>query len=74
MYLAAVSHLGTHPERALAIEDSAHGVTAAKKAGLYCLAVPNSMTRDLPLDHADLRLNSLAEMSLTALLKTLAGG
>ena len=68
LYLASVSQLGTQPERALAIEDSAHGVTAAKKAGLFCLAVPNQMTKDLPLDHADLRLASLAEMPLQSLL------
>jgi HAD superfamily hydrolase (TIGR01509 family) len=69
LYLAAVSHLGTRPQRALAIEDSAHGVTAAKRAGLFCLAVPNPMTRDLPLDHADLRLASLDEMPLRSLLE-----
>lgn len=69
LYLASVSHLNTHPERTLAIEDSVHGVTAAKTAGLYCLAVPNSVTRDLPLDHADLRVSSLAEMPLASLLE-----
>jgi HAD superfamily hydrolase (TIGR01509 family) len=69
LYLAAVSHLGTRPERALAIEDSVHGVTAAKSAGLFCLAVPNPMTRALPLDHADLRLASLDEMPLGSLLQ-----
>jgi len=74
LYLASVSHLGTQPERALAIEDSAHGVTAAKKAGLFCLAVPNQMTKDLPLDHADLRLASLAEMPLQSLLGLLTVG
>ncbi|MDA0733516.1 MAG: HAD family hydrolase [Chloroflexi bacterium] len=74
LYLASVSHLGTQPERALAIEDSAHGVTAAKSAGLFCLAVPNPMTNDLPLDHADLRLASLAEMPLEVLLGQLIAG
>ena len=74
LYLASVSHLGIQPEQALAIEDSAHGVTAAKKAGLFCLAVPNPITKDLPLDHADLRLASLAEMPLPALLEQLITG
>jgi hypothetical protein len=44
-------------------------VTAAKSAGLFCLVVPNPMTRDLPLDHADLRLASLADMPLRSLLE-----
>nr|MBC8280988.1 HAD family hydrolase [Chloroflexota bacterium] len=74
LYLASVSHMGTQPQRALAIEDSAHGVTAAKSAGLFCLAVPNPMTKALPLDHADLRLASLAEMPLQPLLQRLMPG
>ena len=69
LYLNSVAHLGTQPERALAIEDSVNGVTAAKSAGLFCLAVPNPMTRDLPLDHADLQLSSLAEIPLSLLLE-----
>ena len=59
LYLASVAQMGTQPENALAIEDSVNGITAAKRAGLYCVAVPNEMTRDMPIDHADLRLESL---------------
>ena len=33
LYLASVAHMGTQPENALAIEDSANGITAAKRAG-----------------------------------------
>ena len=68
LYLASVAHMGTQPENALAIEDSANGITAAKRAGLYCVAVPNEMTRDMPIGHADLRLESLSDMPLKALL------
>jgi HAD superfamily hydrolase (TIGR01509 family) len=71
LYLAATEALGVRPEAALALEDSAHGVTAAKSAGLYCVAVPNPMTREMSFDHADLRLNSLAELPLPALLSAL---
>ena len=74
LYLASVSHLGTRPEDALAIEDSLNGVTAAKRAGLFCLAVPNPMTMELPLDQADLRLSSLAEIPLPSLLERLQPG
>jgi hypothetical protein len=31
--------------------------------------VPNELTRRLSLEHADLRLNSLADLSLEALLR-----
>jgi HAD superfamily hydrolase (TIGR01509 family) len=71
LYLAATEALGVRPEEAVALEDSANGVTAAKRAGLYCVAVPNAMTHELPLDHADLRLNSLADMTLPNLIATL---
>ena len=71
LYLTSVETLGTSPDRALAIEDSPNGVTSAKGAGLLCVAVPNQMTKDLLLDHADLRVESLADIPLRALLSTL---
>jgi HAD superfamily hydrolase (TIGR01509 family) len=63
-YLAACAALGVEPQRALAVEDSAHGIAAAKGAGLWCVVVPNAMTRALDLSAADLRLDSLAVCSL----------
>jgi HAD superfamily hydrolase (TIGR01509 family) len=63
-YLAACMALGVEPQRALAVEDSAHGITAAKSAGLLCVTVPNPLTKSLDLSAADLRLESLAECSL----------
>ena len=71
LYLAVVEALETSPGNALAIEDSLNGVTAAKEAGLYCVAVPNPMTRDLPLDHADIRLADLSDVPLESLLARL---
>lgn len=68
VYALAVQRLGIAPQRALALEDSPHGVRAAKGAGLWCTAVPNQMTRDLNFDHADVRLNSLTEMTVTQLI------
>ncbi|MDQ1508672.1 MAG: hypothetical protein QOG50_516 [Actinomycetota bacterium] len=63
-YVAACAALGVQPPRALAVEDSAHGVAAAKGAGLLCVVVPNSLTESLDLSGADLRLGSLADCSL----------
>ena len=67
-YLAVLEALGLDPGEAIAIEDSTNGITAAKAAGLLCVAVPNSITRGLPLDRADMRLESLAHMRLEELL------
>jgi HAD superfamily hydrolase (TIGR01509 family) len=67
-YLAALAALGVAPSQAIALEDSPNGVLAAKRAGLYCVAVPNSMTRGLAFDRADLQVDSLADLSLDGLL------
>ena len=72
LYHAACEHLGVPPARAVAIEDSPNGILAAKRAGLFCVAVPNALTGRLALDAADLRLASLSELPLSELL-TLAG-
>ena len=61
--------LSVRPEEAIAIEDSANGATAAKRAGLYTVVVPNEMTKNLALDHADQRLDSLEEMPLARLIQ-----
>jgi HAD superfamily hydrolase (TIGR01509 family) len=62
LYLEALELLGVGAEEAVAFEDSPHGVAAAKAAGIFCVAVPNEVTRDLGLDAADLVLDSLAEL------------
>jgi HAD superfamily hydrolase (TIGR01509 family) len=69
LYQAVLAALDVPARQALAVEDSTHGIRAAKAAGLRCVAVPNDLTRDLLLDEADLQLASLAEMPLQALLK-----
>jgi len=60
LFLAALECLGVKPEEAIAIEDSPNGVSAAKAAGMFCVAVPNSITAGQDLGHADLVLSSLA--------------
>ncbi len=69
LYLSVLHCLDTSASEALALEDSPHGITAAKRAGLYCVAVPNDMTRCLETGHADLTLNSLLDLSLEQLLE-----
>ena len=73
LYTSALAVLGVDPECAIAIEDSANGVTAAKRAGMFCVVVPNPMTSSMRLDHADLRLRSLADVPLAGLIEAAAG-
>ena len=68
LYLSALKGLNIHASEALALEDSPHGITAAKGAGLFCVAVPNELTRRLDTRLADLTLNSLLDLSLEQLL------
>ena len=44
---------------------------AARRAGIFCVAIPNSVTGQLSLDHASLRLSSLADLPLETLLDNL---
>ncbi len=71
LYRLAADSLGVPAGNALALEDSPNGVLAAKRAGLYCVAVPNEMTRHIAFEGEDLRLESLAEMPLEDLLRRL---
>lgn len=69
LYQAVVQALRLQPQQAIALEDSPNGVAAAKAAGLFCVAVPNPLTRQLSLTHADLVLTSLADVPLERLLQ-----
>jgi HAD superfamily hydrolase (TIGR01509 family) len=68
LYRAVLEHFGVAGPEAIAFEDSAHGVTAAKRAGLWCVAVPGPSSLQHDLTHADLQLPSLAHCPLPDLL------
>jgi HAD superfamily hydrolase (TIGR01509 family) len=71
LYLLALARLGASADESIAFEDSPNGILAAKRAGLFCVAVPNPLTSQLPLDLADVRLNSMTDMPLSELLAKL---
>jgi HAD superfamily hydrolase (TIGR01509 family) len=68
-YRAVLEALEIAPHEAIAFEDSPNGVASAQAAGIFCIAVPNPVTNQLPLSHADYRLTSLDAESLQALLQ-----
>jgi HAD superfamily hydrolase (TIGR01509 family) len=69
LYLSVLECLGVQASEAVAIEDSPNGVSAAKRAGMRCVAIPNSITARLDLTAADITLTSLADVSLRELLE-----
>lgn len=68
LYLEALRLLEVAAAEAVAFEDSSNGVRAAQAAGIFCVAVPNEVTRSLGLEAADLVLDSLADLPPADLL------
>jgi HAD superfamily hydrolase (TIGR01509 family) len=53
IYLRAAFQLGADPADCVAIEDTVHGVTAARAAGMHVVAVPNALTATMDFSAAD---------------------
>ena len=72
LYLEALDRLGLRPDEAVAFEESPNGVAAAQAAGVFCVAVPNSVTATLGLAGADVIVESIADLPLDDLLERAA--
>lgn len=73
LFLSVLAALDLSPREAIVLEDSPHGVEAAHRAGIFTVAVPNAMTRELEFDHPEIRLGSLTDISLEDLLNRVNG-
>ncbi|MBA7651529.1 Beta-phosphoglucomutase [subsurface metagenome] len=62
-FLLAAQKLGVEPKSCIVIEDAVAGVTAAKRAGMRCLAVANTHPR-ISLTEADLIVDTLEEVTM----------
>lgn len=71
VYLLALRRLGLAGARAIAFEDTPHGVAAAKAAGLRCVAVPNPHADPARFGAADVVLSSAADLRLDEVLDRL---
>ena len=58
IFLLAAQGLGVAPARCLVIEDSGHGVTAAKAAGMQCIGLMNPNSGSQSLEGADWRYHN----------------
>jgi len=67
LYFAVLAGLGIGSGEAVALEDSPTGAESARRAGVVCVAVPNPATADLVWGVVDLRVPSLAAVTLDLL-------
>lgn len=71
LYVETAKCLGVNPEECIAFEDSANGALAAKRAGMKCVTVPNTVTKGLEFCEVDHSLESMAHMELKQLISFL---
>ena len=64
LYLCVLEALGVRADQALAFEDSQHGVASAHAAGIFCVAVPNPVTRCLSFEGADMVVSTLSARTI----------
>ena len=67
IFLHAAKKIGVEPKDCIVIEDSAHGIKAAKAAGMYCIAINTGKDRHL-LGEADEIVDCYTQINLDKLL------
>ena len=73
IFLYAAQQLESSPENCVVIEDAPHGIDAAKRAGMRCIAI--STTYDPgKLQQADLIVNAYTEIDLAAVNRLVTAG
>jgi beta-phosphoglucomutase-like phosphatase (HAD superfamily) len=68
LYLHAAKQIDIAAELCVAIEDSAHGIRAAKGAGMFCIGINTSKNLD-NLKEADFIIDTYHDIDLPRLLK-----
>lgn len=69
LYYLVLERLHIEACEAFAVEDSPKGIAAARAASLYCLAVPNPVTRVSKLEGYDKLLDSLAAQPFESVIE-----
>lgn len=67
IYLYAAMQLGIDPEDCIAIEDSEHGIRAAKSAGMFCIGINSSKNRNY-IKESDFMIDTYNEIDLAKIL------
>jgi HAD superfamily hydrolase (TIGR01509 family) len=72
LYIKALEELEVQPDQAIVFEDSPNGILAAQRAGIFCVAVPNQISIQMGVNHADMVVKSMADINIDQLEKILA--
>lgn len=67
LFLHAARQLGVLPHECIVIEDSAHGIHAAKAAGMFCIGI-NTSKRPEQIKDADLKIENYSDIDLLKIL------
>ena len=70
IFLLAAQKLGVEAERCIVIEDAIAGVAASRRAGMHCIAVTNTSTKE-DLREADLIIDTLEKITIDDLERLL---
>lgn len=62
IFLATADRLGVEPEECLVIEDSTHGIAAAKSAGMACVGYDNPSSEHQVYEEADLVVDAISKV------------
>lgn len=68
LYLYAAKQINVNPQDCIAIEDSPHGIRAAKSAGMLCIGINSGKNREV-LKEADIIIDEYKELDLANLIK-----
>jgi len=64
IFLRTAELLGAKPSECVVIEDSTHGINAAKVAGMYCIGFDNKSSRNQILDQADIQVKKIENIDI----------
>lgn len=68
LFLLALDQLQVQKNEAVVFEDSPNGVLAARRAGIFVVAVPNPVTAQLQIEGADMVVRSFSDLPFSELL------
>lgn len=67
IFLLTAEKLGVSPVECIVVEDAIHGVSAALAAGMKCIAIVSTHTRE-EINHANLVIDTYAELTKESLM------